>query len=743
MTAGALPMDPQALDLCAVEPIHIPGSIQPHGALLVVAPLDFRILQASANAGEMLGAGIRLGAGLADAIGGSWVDELHAWSQQPGEPALMRTVQLPSGGFQLSAHLTAQGLQLEFEPSRSDEAATMAALYPHLRRFVDSVEAESDIGALGQLATDEVRRITGFHRVMVYAFDEDWHGTVVAESGDGSLPSYLDLRFPASDIPAQARDLYRRSRLRLIPDARYEPVPVLPALSPLDGQPLDLSAVALRSVSPVHLEYMRNMGTDASMSVSIVIDGKLWGLISCHHAAPRRVGPEIRGACDFLGQILSLQLGALSRGAEAAQRLALKDREAELLARVSRSPSVPAGLAENPEAWLALAGASGAAVLMDDVVLSAGRTPPIDQLKALAAWLRRRPDEAVFASHALATVYRPAAEFVDVGSGLLAVPISALHPHYILWFRPELVQTVRWGGQPGKVDAGDGRLHPRRSFALWTEQLRGQSARWSRVEVDAVESFRNAVVNFVLRRAEERAELTGKLEATNRELEAFSYSVSHDLRAPFRHIVGFAQLLADQEKGLSQRSRHYVDSIVDSALSAGQLVDDLLSFSQLGRSALDMTRVDMAKLAAEVRRTAEPDAAGRAIEWRIGPLPPAWGDGALLRQILANLVDNAIKYTRDRDPAVIEISGEDRAHETVYAVRDNGVGFDMAYSAKLFGVFQRLHRAEEFEGSGIGLALARRIVDRHGGWITAEGRLNEGALFRFGVPKPGEQGHSA
>jgi light-regulated signal transduction histidine kinase (bacteriophytochrome) len=308
-----------------------------------------------------------------------------------------------------------------------------------------------------------------------------------------------------------------------------------------------------------------------------------------------------------------------------------------------------------------------------------------------------------------------------------------------MWFRPEVVRTVKWAGDmmAGKVEQ-DQRLHPRQSFATWSEQVRWRSEPWRMAEIDTVTDFRNAVVNFVLRRAEERAALSDELERSNKELEAFSYSVSHDLRAPFRHIVGFAQLLAERETSLDATSKHYMTAIIDSALSAGRLVDDLLAFSQLGRAAMAATRVDMSKLAAEVQRGAEIDFVGRNVEWRIGSLPPAWGDAALLRQALVNLVGNALKYTRGRDPAVISVGGEEHSSETVYFISDNGVGFDMAYVSKIFGVFQRLHRSEEFEGTGIGLALTKRVIDRHSGWIRAEAQPGIGARFEFGLPKRGK-----
>lgn len=722
---------------CATEPIHIPGSIQPHGALLVLDPVDHRLLQASANAASLLQAPIEPGRDWpADA---PLLAALLAALDRPataGDREGARSFGAGAALFSAVWHQTPQGLLVELERNDRTEAETFAALFPSLRQFVDRIEAASDIAALSQVAAAEVRRLTGFDRVMVYRFGPEWHGTVIAEDGNGELPSYLDLRFPASDIPAQARELYRRTRLRLIPDAHYTPVPVMPALSPRDHQPLDLSGAALRSVSPIHLEYMRNMGTAASMSISILIDGALWGLISCHHSVARVVGPQMRSSCDLIGQLLSMQIGARERGAQADQRLSLKAIESELLARVSRAPAILSGLGENTEAWLQLGGGSGAAIVHDGAVLTAGRTPDVESLTLLAAWLRRERPDAVYASPTLARDYPPAQAFLDSACGLLAVPISALHAHYLMWFRPELVHTVQWGGQPDfKAGGADGRLHPRASFAQWSEEVRGWSAPWEAAHLEAVDSFRNGVVSFVLKRAEERAQLTEKLESTNRELEAFSYSVSHDLRAPFRHVVGYAQLLREENQGLNERSEHYIESIIDSALAAGQLVDDLLNFSQLGRSVLDVTRVDMNKMVSECRSSLAMDIGERHVIWRIPPLPVAWADATLLRQAMANLISNAVKYTRGRDPAIIEITGEDRVHEVVFTIRDNGVGFDMAYVGKLFGVFQRLHRIEEFEGTGIGLALVRRIVDRHGGWIAAEGVLNQGAVFRIGLPK--------
>ncbi len=721
---------------CDREPIHLSGAIQPHGALLELDS-ELRIVRASANAQAWLGltADPLIGPTLHEALPSGWSELLgliQAWLDG-GERIL-----LSAGAAADGRRVTAQaqrtrsgGALLEFEVGNLDFHAA-GRLQARVQANLEQLGQADEVAALCALVTAQVRQITGFNRVMVYRFTEAWDGVVIAQDGDGTLPNYLGLRFPASDIPAQARELYRLNRVRIIPDVDYAPVPIAGGRQ---GQALDLSASVLRSVSPVHLEYMRNMGTLSSMSVSILVEGRLWGLVSCHHATPRLVALQVRNACDFLAQVVALQISALERTARAAKQVELAAVQGELIARMARERQFANGLARRPSAWLALAGATGAAAVVDGDVTTAGLTPDRTQILALVDWLNRNAQAEVYSTFALSERFPSAEAYVDLASGVLAIRTSQLHPSYVLWFRPEVVQEVTWGGDPKKaVEAETGRLHPRQSFEQWKEKVHGRATPWEPAVVETARGFRNAILNVVLRQAEERAELAGELQRSNRELEAFSYSISHDLRAPFRHIVGYAELLQEREDKLDPTSSRYVRSIRDSAISAARLVDDLLQFSKVGRATLATGRVDMNKLVAEARRSLEPDLEGREIAWRIDELPPAFGDAAMLRQTLVNLISNAAKYSRPRPQAQIDVFAEHRNEETVYTVQDNGVGFDMEYAPKLFGVFQRLHRQEEFEGTGIGLAIAQRVVERHGGRIWAEGALDRGAAFHFALP---------
>ncbi|MGH1587373.1 ATP-binding protein [Methylobacterium phyllosphaerae] len=737
----------QRLDLtaCDREPIHVVGSIQPHGFLLCLDPRSRTIVQASTNAPAAAAVGTILDAAMPD-LAAVLRHDLDA--AEPHDGALyLRTVTLESGGgrqaYEVAAHRVDDLVVVELE--EIDSAAVdfgADVLTPRLRAFVERLHTARTVEDLCLFVAEDIRHITGLDRALVYRFDRDWHGTVLAEAGNGVLPSYLDLRFPASDIPVQARELYRRNRLRIIPDAGYGPVPIRPSTTPA-GKPLDLSQSVLRSVSPVHVEYMRNMGTMASMSVSILVDGALWGLISCHNRAPKRVPLQARNACDVLTQIFALQLAARERAAQSETRLALGAVQARLLGFMAEEDNFVDGLLNHPDDVLALVNASGAAVVTADRCRRLGATPTEFEVRALYRWLSERADtDEVFASEALAEVFPPAASFAERASGLLAISVSKKYASYILWFRPEVVRTVKWGGNPVKAvepdpAGGSDRLHPRKSFEIWKETVKGRSLPWSVPEVDAAGDLRASVLGIVLRRAEELASMSEELQRSNKELEAFSYSVSHDLRAPFRHIVGYANLLKNREGAtLSDKGRYYVETIIEAAFSAGTLVDSLLSFSQMGRHALNKVWGDMNALVEEVRRKILRDVPpDRTLRWEIAPLGRAYGDPVMLRLVLENLLSNAVKYTRDTREAVIAVGSlPPRDGEAVYYVRDNGAGFDMAYVDKLFGVFQRLHRVEEFEGTGIGLANVRRIVERHGGRTWAEGTLGRGATFYFTLP---------
>ena len=730
---------------CDREPIHLPGGIQPHGFLINVNPEDFSVRQVSENATGLFGRDISgiLNHRLDDLIGTEHADLVARAllnASALAQPIYVGAIEVGEVGyFDVIAHRCNHATLIEFEPVQRSGAADFRLLYTLMGRFLKTLSHVDSVDAICEYAVRTIKEITGMGRVFLYNFDPNDDARVLAETLDEGYPSYNGQRFPASDIPQQARRLYAANHVRLIADANYQAARLVPEMDPGTGQPTDLSFSGLRAVSPVHIQYMKNMGTIASMSVSLVIKGRLWGMISCHDRAPQYVPFEVRTACEQLGQILSLRIESIIEGNEYAYRLELRSKLVSILAALSQGEEFVHNMGTVSHDLLMLMRASGAALVFEGKTTLFGDTPSHGQVGQLVEWLAAGGGGEVYHSSALPKEFPPAAEYAERASGVLAMSISRNYRHYVIWFRPEVVQTVEWAGNPAHKEAQQEEalpLTPRKSFDTWRETVRGTSEPWHKNELEVALEFRSAILGIVLARAEEMAGLADELGRANKELESFSYSVSHDLRAPLRHIVGFTDLLIEFEgANLNERANRYLRNIADSARFAGKLVDDLLSFSQMGRSALHAAATDMNQVVQAAIKRVRQDTQGRSIEWKVGALPVIRCDATFMELAVYNLVANAVKYSRNRPVAVISIQAEQTPDEFIFHVADNGVGFSMDYAHKLFAVFQRLHRMEEFEGTGIGLANVRRIVERHGGRAWARGVPNEGAVFSFSIPK--------
>ncbi len=471
----------QAVAACADEPIRFSGGIQPHGYLISCDPRDSRVRHVSENCRELFELdpealiGLPLNELLPIAL--PFADDLAQLEARFGNAAeylASINIGIRARFCDVSLHV-AQGLaHLEIEPQPQNRQDLAAADLVHDMIFRIGLQT-AEAGALHAAVADQVRRLTGFDRVMVYRFLHDDTGEVIAESLAKDVPSYLGLRYPASDIPPQARALYLRNRVRVIADTDYQPSPIVPALH-ADGGPLDLSLHGLRSVSPVHLEYMRNMGMAASMSISIVVDGRLWGLIACHHRAPRQLPPRHRTAADLLGMFYSLRVASLEHMQRATQKAHSHEIRTRLLHALG-STDAPAELLPQLLDDLREMIPSDAALLVSPDGLShTGDAVDADTLADARAWLARQEDAAVLATHA-ADEWRHAAS--GSWAGLLAMRIGK--DQAVLLLRREQVEEVRWAGEPVKhlVSTDDGvRLAPRRSFNSWRETVRGQSSHW-------------------------------------------------------------------------------------------------------------------------------------------------------------------------------------------------------------------------------------------------------------------------
>jgi GAF domain-containing protein len=505
-------LDDAALAGCASEPIRVPGAVQPHGVLLAVREPGLEVVVASANAGELFGRQVQ-GARLHDLIAPDALAELA--DGLTGDLLDLDPVRLQVAGddVDLTAHRTDGLLVTEWE--RLDRARQAgAAWHRRLPRTLQRLQAATTVQQLSDALAREVRALTAFDRVMVYRFDQQWNGEVVAEDRRADLEPFLGLRFPHSDIPPQARALYLENWLRLIPDAGYTPVPLQPATD------LDLTGSSLRSVSPVHLEYLANMGVRASMSVSLISGGRLWGLVACHHyAGPHRPSPADRVAAEFLGRTASLLLATTTEAGDAERVLAVAERQARLVEALGRTPRSPAQALTQGELTVAdLLPAGGAAVRLGGRLRLLGRTPPADRVEQVVGALAAG---GTTATDALSRLVPSAGDLSEVASGVLAVPVvGGVDGDFLAWFRPETLREVDWGGDPGaskvvETGAGGGvRLSPRRSFARWSETVRGTSTPWRPHEVVAAAQLADHLSDVGLRRAQEESRLAATLQRT-------------------------------------------------------------------------------------------------------------------------------------------------------------------------------------------------------------------------------------
>jgi two-component system, chemotaxis family, sensor kinase Cph1 len=507
---------------CERELIHLAGSIQPHGLLLVVREPSLRIVQASRSAETLLQRPLDalLQAALGE-IGGdleSAVRTLIAASDLQEPQPLRCAVPAADGAtlaFEGAAHrIDADTVVVELEPLAPAGVAGAvppwdgSRLLEQLGGAVQRFSEATSIGVLADQVVRCVRELAGYDRVMVYQFDPDGHGKIIAEARDPRLESLLGHHYPATDIPQRARELYVRNRVRVLVDVNYEPSPLLPRLLPGAGgqgpgqgeSELDMSMSFLRSMSPLHLQYLRNMGVTATLVVSLVREGRLWGLIACHHDTPRQVGYALRAATELLAEAIATRIAAIENYAHAQVAIQVRRLEQRLIEATATEGDWRLALVRDPRMLQQPLDATGAALFHDGELLTCGEVPSTPELRALMQWIDGQAGQGPFASSAVGRDNPALASLTPTASGVLAVKLSAQRPDYLVWFRKEQLQSVTWAGDPTKpmIDNDPLKLSPRRSFAAWSEIVRGSAVPWTASELAMAAAFGDALVDIIV-----------------------------------------------------------------------------------------------------------------------------------------------------------------------------------------------------------------------------------------------------
>lgn len=743
------PSDLKSLD---EQPIHILSQIQPHGILLVLEEPRLKILQVSHNIESILGISTeiilyqylenlldpfqmeRINLGLKqDNL--DFINPTKIWIKIKGDDYVV---------FDGVFHRNSSGhLILELEPANSQENIPFLSFYHLAKVSINQLESSSKLLDFCQIIVQEVQKITGFDRVMLYKFDLDGHGEVIAEEKRQEMEPYLGLHYPASDIPKPAREMFSSNWIRLIPDVAAEPIKLFPEINPISHQPTDLTCSILRSASPCHLQYLHNMGVGSSLTISLIKEGKLWGLIACHHLAPKYISYELRKACEFLGRVIFSELSEREDTEDYDYRIQLNQIQSALIDAMSQEQNFIDGLTQHQPNLLDLTSAQGAAIYFGGQFTLIGKTPPEADLIFLVQWLQKQSQKEVFYTDSLAKIYADAQGFKHIGSGLLAISIS--HKNYVIWFRPEVIQTVNWGGNPDQAFQthhieDQVFLSPRKSFEQWKETVRLKSLPWKQVEIQAALELRKTIINIVLKQADELAQLAQDLERSNSDLKKFAYVASHDLQEPLNQVVNYVQLLEMRyHQALDDDAKQFIAYAVEGVSLMQTLIDDILAYSKVDmqriefqftevQTALDRALSNLRKRIAESQATITYD-----------PMPNVLGDGTQLMQLFQNLIANAIKFRSEKSPE-IHIGVKRIEDAWLFSVQDNGIGIDLQFAERIFIIFQRLHTRDEYPGTGMGLAICKKIIECHRGKIWVESKLDQGATFYFTIPVGGREG---
>jgi light-regulated signal transduction histidine kinase (bacteriophytochrome)/DNA-binding response OmpR family regulator len=739
----------QALTRCASEPIHLAGAIQGHGVLLAFDN-DSILRMASDNLKTLFcrSASEAIGCPVADLLGQASLDALLATVDEArtagySSPLLLHANCCGDQPLELSALMhSSDGLNvLELKPAATRDAETIEKLFKAARQSIWRFDKETDVKRYCQYVAEEMRMITGFDRVKVYQFDNRWNGEVIAESRNDVLPSLLDHHFPARDIPPQARALYEKNLVRIMADTESRTVAIIPALNPLSGQPLDLSHSIFRAISPIHIEYIRNMGVRSTITVSLLHNGRLWGLIACHNARPSRVPSYLRELIEFLGKTISMKLSALGNEARADSMEVVRQRLQGLTEVVRTARTIDPLISQLNDDYLSLAGASGSYIALEHASYRIGQVPSALELAALLDWLRRQEFvDGVLATDCLSALYPPALEYSHTASGLLAIALDSRNLNFILWFRPEVVRNIPWAGNPSSqvsIDPdGRPRIDPRRSFDVWLETTRACSDPWTNASIDAVKLFSFSIVQLLMQQALQRID---SADAANKAKGEFLANMSHEIRTPMNAIIGLTYLLLQSET--APQNRDYLDKINTSANNLLRILNDVLDFSKIEADRLTIEEVvfDLDRVLDNVGTLTALQAQEKDVEFVVDVAPGCpmqlWGDSLRLEQVLVNLAGNAVKFTERGEIVMTVRPVADAGGETVlrFTVSDTGIGMNPEQMARLFQPFTQADGSttRKFGGTGLGLSICRRLVQMMGGSISASSEPGKGTEFSF------------
>jgi len=735
------------LTSCDQEPIHLIGSIQPHGVLLAIEGDDLHISHASANSNCLFGVTHQELIGLSIERFLSTEACHHIRQIANNRKLLVLASQISSTvttseAQLITVHKNGSVIILELEPLLA--LGSEATAYQVIDSLT-SLFSSNDMTKAFSLVCKEVQRITEFDRVLVYQFSDDFSGSVVAEERRECIPSFLNHKFPGTDIPKQARELYVKNTIRCLVDVHSESVPVLPAINDITKLPLDLSFSILRSMSPIHVQYLKNMGVSASLSISIIKDRQLWALIVCHHLEPKLVNYRIRALCSVLANVFSAFITRFEHEQGSQHMLSTMPLQARLLGSMHTHKNIVAGLLASSADLPALTNARGFAISIEGKLTTVGLTPSDTSIYELLQWLGNNGD-ATFHTHCLSSVFSGGTSMSQFASGVLATrPYDS--SCWLIWFRPEAVEEVLWAGNPHKsTELENGELNPRNSFESWKELVQGKAQPWRQFEIDSALALGKAISNFVIQQVLEQQLVEEKLQMQRSEFRKrrndWLAALAHDLQIPSigaNRLLDF--LLDDAPEPIPATLRPLLSALRDSSAQQLKRIGIFVDVFRYEDNKIDqsaLSAVVLKEVISECIQELLPSATTKRVTIRTtidASAAKVIGEPSSLSRLLLNLLDNAIRFSPEG--GVIELFVERAGTQTDIRIKDNGPGISAERQEQVFENFWQGGKPGKVQaGVGMGLYLCRQIARALGGEISCNSTAGNGATFTVTLQSP-------
>lgn len=725
---------------CHDEPIHIPGYIQSFGYLIGIETTSLTISFFSEN--------------ISDVFKIERCEDLFG-KKLSQFPEVFQTV-IDSDIFKDAGFLskrenetyfdkiTVAGKQYHFSVFRANDYIFLEfeAVYENPNKRITNkydnfyiIDNEQEIW--DQLL-NTISNIINYDRIMVYKFMSDGSGKVISEKTNNHLESYLGLHYPEHDIPRQARELYKKKRKRIFSDVYSHPVRILSR----SGKSVDLTFAASRAMSPIHGQYIKNSGASSSFSISIIIDDQLWGLVTCQNSEPKHIDLEDRVQAGIFTVLASNAYSSFKSKKELEYRIDLNEKLYALKSEFLEHGSLFESLDFNKSELRLMPKADGLAIISDNEIVTDGITLDREIINNIVNWAYENTSDNVFISNSFLKDYGSELNLNSDTAGIIIYFVERSKKEILIWFRKEFDEHINWAGNPEKkieTFSKNGEeirtVSPRESFQVFTENIKGKSKRWSSKNQIAVHLIRDLIFETSHKQYITIKKLNDQLKKVNEELDSFSYTISHDLGTPLTVMKLNAQMLLNSLGDITDKDKNKINSIISEIDNMAEMMQNVLQLSRAKHSEIQLETIETNLTIRKITENAKITYDSQKSMVVIKECPEVLADKTMLHQVFLNIINNAVKYSSDREQPIIEIEGTEAGDQIIYRIKDNGIGIPEENKHRMFKIFNRMDNAKKFKGNGVGLSIVHRIMNRLGGNVDYESN-KEGTCFILTFQKP-------